>query len=102
MAKGKRRQPVRIKGKGAFNPDDASNVKHSKVGVWDLYEEVQAKPKWMPWGEKLEELYEMKQNIPFLWRMIRDIGSLRSCWFLLFSYAVLSSFLAVLPAVALW
>lgn len=25
--------------KGVFNPEDATQVKHTKLGVWDLYEE---------------------------------------------------------------
>ncbi|KAH8120695.1 P-loop containing nucleoside triphosphate hydrolase protein [Phellopilus nigrolimitatus] len=88
--------------KGTFDPDDTRRVKHSKIGVWDLYEEVTPELKNVPGGAKLEQLNDIKQSIPYVWRMLKDLSGLKSCWLALVSYVTVTAILALLPAVALW
>ncbi|KAI5120220.1 hypothetical protein M0805_000035 [Coniferiporia weirii] len=88
--------------KGAFDPDDARRVKHSKLGVWDLYEEIAPELKNVPGAARLEQLNDIKQSAPYVWRMLKDLGGLKSCWFLLAVYITVTAILSLLPAVALW
>ena len=88
--------------KGAFDPDDAKRVKHSKSGVWDLYEEITPELKNIPGGAKLEHLNELRQGLPYVWRMLKDLGNLKNCWFVLSTYLICSVILSLLPAAALW
>lgn len=90
------------RGKGTFNPEDDKHVKHTKLGVWDLYKEVQPELKSIPGSSRLEPYLEMYQSLPFVWRMIQDIGSIRSCWVMLVTYLVLTILSALIPAVSLW
>ncbi|THH11373.1 hypothetical protein EW145_g713 [Phellinidium pouzarii] len=96
----KRRQWTSLK--GTFDPDDARRVKHTRVGVWDLYEEISPELKDVPGSAKLEQFNGIKQSLPYVWRMLKDLGRLRSCWLLLVSYASITALLSLLPAVALW
>ncbi|KAL5535096.1 hypothetical protein ACEPAF_3189 [Sanghuangporus sanghuang] len=88
--------------KGTFNPDDEQRVKHTKIGVWDLYEEITPELKNVPGGAKLEQLNEMKQSIPYIWRMLQDLSGLKNCWLALALYVACTVVLSLLPAVALW
>lgn len=92
--------------KGVFNPEDADRVKHTRLGVWDLYEEKIPEvdslapvpipvPKW-------ERYLEIKRDLPYIWRMFKDVASIRSCWSLLGLYSILELVSALLPAVTLW
>ncbi|KAH8834804.1 P-loop containing nucleoside triphosphate hydrolase protein [Flagelloscypha sp. PMI_526] len=71
--------------KGEFKVDDPG-VKHSTLGVWDLYEEVNPHLASVPGASRLELFKEMTNSIPFVWRMVKDVASIRSCWFLFGSY----------------
>lgn len=103
MPRGGKRRGTRITSKkGVFNPEDVTKVKHTKVGVWDLYEEKEPELDFIPGSSRLERYLAMKQNLPFLWRMLIDIGSVRSCWWLLVAYLGLVVVSAIVPAVALW
>ncbi|KAG6864837.1 hypothetical protein C0991_006861 [Blastosporella zonata] len=66
--------------KSAFDPSDTKNVKQSHVGVWDLYEEIQPELAHIPGSSRLEPYLEIKQNLPFVWRMLKDISSIRALW----------------------
>lgn len=89
-------------GKGTFNPEDDKYVKHTKLGVWDLYQETKPELRKIPGASKVEPYLEMYQSLPFVWRMILDIGSIRSCWIMLSLYLVLTILAALIPAVSLW
>ncbi|KAF8060884.1 P-loop containing nucleoside triphosphate hydrolase protein [Lyophyllum atratum] len=86
------------KRKGTFNPTD-SNVKHSKVGVWDLYEEIHPELANVPASSRLEPYLEMANNAPYAWRMLKDIGSIRACWFLLAVYLAIECVASLIPAI---
>ncbi|KZP30394.1 P-loop containing nucleoside triphosphate hydrolase protein [Athelia psychrophila] len=99
---GRGRGPKPGKGKGTFNPEDETHVKHTKLGVWDLYKETQPELQNIPGSSRLEPYLEMYQSMPFVWKMIQDIGSIRSCWVMLATYLVFVVLAALIPAVSLW
>lgn len=88
--------------KGVFNPDDATRVKHTRLGVWDLYEEKEPEFDRLPGLSRLERFLTIKQTFPYVWRMVKDIGSIRSCWLLLFAYLALELLQSLIPAAVLW
>lgn len=88
--------------KGVFNPEDNVRVKHTRIGVWDLYEEKEPELANVPASSPLERILALKQNLPYLWRMVKDIGSIRSCWTLLLLYMTVIVLSAMIPAISLW
>lgn len=102
MPRGFRKQKPSASRKGKFDPLDAKHVKHSQVGVWDLYEEIQPELARIPGSSRLEPYLEMAGSMPYVWRMLKDIGSIRACWFLLGLYLMIECAASLLPAVSLW
>ncbi|KAF7986144.1 hypothetical protein HWV62_38510 [Athelia sp. TMB] len=103
MARGGKRGHGKLgKGKGTFDPEDEKHVKHTKLGVWDLYRETQPELQHIPGSSRMEPYLEMYQSLPFVWKMILDIGSIRSCWVMLTAYLSLVIMAALVPAVSLW
>ncbi|RDB28996.1 Lipid A export ATP-binding/permease protein MsbA [Hypsizygus marmoreus] len=101
MRRGYRRQKRSSK-KGQFDPTDTKNVKHTRIGVWDLYEETQPELAHVPGSSRLESYFEMVNGLPYVWRMLKDIGSIRACWSLLAMYLAIECISSLLPAVTLW
>jgi hypothetical protein len=89
-------------GKGTFNPEDAKHVKHTKLGVWDFYEEKRRNLTHIPGAANAEPYLEMYQCLPFVWRMLKEIGQIKSCWILLSLYLLVEFFASLVPAVSLW
>lgn len=89
-------------GKGTFNPEDENYVKHTKMGVWDLYQETRPELAYIPGASRVESYLEMYQSLPFVWKMMKDIGGIRSCWVMLTAYLSFSIMSALVPAVSLW
>lgn len=87
---------------GKFDPSDANGVKHTAVGVWDLYEQVQPESAQIPGSLQLEPFLDIIRSLPYVWRMVKDIGSIRTCRILLTIYFVIEAIASLLPAVALW
>ncbi|KIK60425.1 hypothetical protein GYMLUDRAFT_43735 [Collybiopsis luxurians FD-317 M1] len=91
--------------KGKFDPGDEEHVKHSKIGkVWDLYEDYEGEKPRFSFSPKqiLEHYLGLLENVPFVWRMLKDIGSIRACWFYLGLYLTVQFVLSLVPAVQLW
>ena len=85
-----------------FDTEDSKNVKHSYLGVWDLYEERHPELSRIPGASRAESSLEIIQSLPYLLRMIKDIGSIKNCWLLLSSYLFVITLSSLVPAVALW
>ncbi|KAI0820613.1 P-loop containing nucleoside triphosphate hydrolase protein [Trametes gibbosa] len=99
---GKRWGQRRSNRKGTFNPDDTHRVKHTRIGVWDLYEEENPNLERIPGSSWLERGFEVYACLPYLMRMLKDILSIRSCWLLLTSYLAADFLNSLLPAASLW
>lgn len=100
--RGSRRRRTATNRKGKFDPNDELNVKHTRVGVWDLYEEIDPKLRRVPGSSRFRDYLEMIDNIPYVWTMIKDIMSIRSCWFLMGFYLFIEFTAALIPAVSVW
>ncbi|KAJ6573835.1 P-loop containing nucleoside triphosphate hydrolase protein [Mycena vulgaris] len=101
----RRRQPKVNPDEGTFNPEDVQNVRHTKLGIWDLYEQIEPKLKMVPWSlrAKMETYHEMKGSFPYVVRMYKDIGSIgRTCYLLFGGYVLITVLLALIPAIELW
>jgi len=86
-----------------FNPDDARHVKHSRIGVWDIYEEKEPNFARIPGSsERLQAYYEMTSSLPYVWRMIKDISTINDCFALIALYILVEIIASLIPAVALW
>ncbi|KDQ54980.1 hypothetical protein JAAARDRAFT_209162 [Jaapia argillacea MUCL 33604] len=88
--------------KGTFNPDDVARVKHTRIGVWDLYAEKQPEVAYLPAATRLEQYWESYQGLPYVWRMVCDVARLKGCWLLLGLYMLVEIVASLLPAVSLW
>ncbi|KAI0668740.1 P-loop containing nucleoside triphosphate hydrolase protein [Trametes maxima] len=100
MARGKRW--ARSNRKGTFDPADTHRVKHTRIGVWDLYEELNPDLEHVPGATWLEKVLEAYACLPYLVRMLKDILSIRSCWLLLVSYLAADFLHSLIPAASLW
>ncbi|KAI6133883.1 P-loop containing nucleoside triphosphate hydrolase protein [Pisolithus croceorrhizus] len=95
----KRRKP--LSRPGVFDPADTQNVKHTRMGVWDFYEELPLNAP-IPFSSKLETYAQLLEGIPFVWRMLKDICSIRRCLSLICLYLLVEVARSLVPAVSLW
>ena len=87
---------------GNFDPCDANTVKHTQLGVWDLYEQVDPGIIRLPGVFEVAQRLEVLNDLPYVWRMVKDVASIRSCWFYFIIYCIVELLSSLLPAVALW
>jgi len=83
----------------------SKDVKHTKIGVWDLYEDTQvpvsARFRSLSWpGFKSYAI--LAQTLPYVWRMIKDIASTPDCSILLLAYLLVELAVSLVPAVSLY
>ncbi|KAF5388615.1 hypothetical protein D9757_004773 [Collybiopsis confluens] len=94
--------------KGKFDPNDEERVKHTKISkVWELYEDYEVKKPRLSFfsfspRQRLERYLGLYENLPFVWRMLKDIGRIRACWFYLGVYLIIQLALSLAPAIQLW
>lgn len=96
-----RRRRERSMRKGTFDPEDKTRVKHSRIGVWDLYEEIAPRLGFVGWPT-LQPLFDIIESLPYVWRMITDVASIRECNVLLLAYLTVELVTSLLPALSLW
>ncbi|EGO19480.1 hypothetical protein SERLADRAFT_453452 [Serpula lacrymans var. lacrymans S7.9] len=84
----KRKRGGRSTAPGRFDPEDVRNVKHTRIGVWDLYEEKHPELARIPGSSRLETVLQMSHSIPYVWQMIKDITSIPRCWIFLSFYMI--------------
>ncbi|CDO69837.1 hypothetical protein BN946_scf184803.g35 [Trametes cinnabarina] len=102
MARARAWGRARSNRKGTFDPQDSKRVKHTRIGVWDLYEEINPDLENIPGSTRLEKLLEAYACLPYLLRMLKDILSIRSCWVMLVAYLAADFSNSLLPAASLW
>ncbi|KAI5989752.1 P-loop containing nucleoside triphosphate hydrolase protein [Pisolithus albus] len=71
------------------------------MGVWDFYEE-RAYNAPIPYSSRLETYAQLFEGIPFAWRMLKDICSVRRCLSLICCYVLVEVARSLIPAVSLW
>jgi hypothetical protein len=88
--------------KGSFDPNDEKNVKHTRIGVWDFYEDRNPQLARIPGSSRLESLLEIIPSLPYVWRMFNDLRNIDNLWPLLSMYLVVEVVASLVPAVSLW
>lgn len=94
--------PPSLARKGEFNINDKKSVKHTRYGVWDVYEERLSSTSVLPGLAVLEQQAEIVKCMPFVWRMFRDVLALPYCAFLLVVFFAAELGQAFMPAFSLW
>ena len=89
-------------GHGSFDPHDANAVKHTRLGVWDLYEQVDPGTIRLPGVSEVVRRLEVLNDLPYVWRMLKDVASIKSCWLYFLIYCTVELLSSLLPAVTLW
>ena len=102
MRYGRGKKTRRGTGHGTFDPYDPNTVKHTRLGVWDLYEQVDPGIARLPGVSGLARRLEVLNDLPYVWRMIKDVASIKSCWLYFPIYCIVELLFALLPAVTLW
>ena len=102
MRHGRGKRTRRGPAHGNFDPYDPNTVKHTRLGVWDLYEQVDSGIVRLPGVSGLARRLEVLNDLPYVWRMIKDVASIKSCWLHFLIYCIVELLSALLPAVTLW
>ena len=102
MRRGRGQRTRRGPRHGKFDPHDANTVKHTRLGVWDLYEQVDSSIIRLPGVSGLVRRLEILNDLPYVWRMVKDVASIKSCWLYFLIYCIIELLSALLPAVTLW
>jgi hypothetical protein len=84
----------------SFDPQDETLVEHRKLGVWDLYVERDPNLSYFPTSWRIEKYAELLNDLPYLSRTIRDVGSV--AWPLLLLYVAFTLTKSLVPALNLW
>ena len=84
--------------------DLAKEFKHTKAGIWDAYEQIPAGRLNIniPGVSKLAQGLEIVEDLPFVWRMVKDVATIKSCWYYLCLFTFVKLLVSLEPAVALW
>ena len=102
MRRGRGQKTRRGPRHGSFDPYDANIVKHTRLGVWDLYEQADPGIIRLPGVTGLARRLEVLNDLPYVWRMVKDVASIKSCWLYFLIYCIIELLSALLPAVTLW
>ena len=99
-----RRKRTRKSSLNAFDPNDRTHVKHTRVGVWDIYEEREPTVRIPRLGlsGQLKAYREMTNSLPYLWRMMKDISTINGCISLIILYIIVEVIASLVPALSLW
>ena len=84
----------------AFDPQNGTPVEHRQFGVWDLYVDRDPKLSYFPASWKIEEYSRLFNDLPYLWRTVRDVGAV--AWPLLLLYVAVILMKSLVPALNLW
>ncbi|KAG1822170.1 P-loop containing nucleoside triphosphate hydrolase protein, partial [Suillus variegatus] len=86
---------------GEFDHKDTRRFKHTRIGIWDLYEERQSSARKRV-SSMLQTYTPIIYSVPLLVRMLKDVLSIRRCSVLLPAYLVVEVLASLIPAVSLW
>ena len=84
--------------------DLLKEFKHTSAGVWDVYEQIPYSWSFsdIPLVSKLVHNVKVIEDLSFVWRMVKDIAKIKSCWYYMCALALVKLLAALQPAVALW
>ncbi|KAG2343934.1 P-loop containing nucleoside triphosphate hydrolase protein [Suillus weaverae] len=87
---------------GEFDHQDTRRFKHTRSGIWDIYEERQSNLPRIPVSSISETYTLIIQSVPHLVRMLKDVFGIRRCSILLSAYLAVEVLASLIPAVSLW
>lgn len=79
------------------DPKYARRVRHTRIGIWDLYEDRETDVSRIAWTYA-----QIVQNVPHILHALKDILSIRQAWMLLSAFLVIEVLASLIPAVSLW
>lgn len=82
----------------------AREFKYTKAGIWDVFEQIPASKFSIniPGLSTLYRRLEFIRDLPFVWRMVKDVIKINSCWYYLTLFTLTKLLASLEPAVALW
>ncbi|KAG2084537.1 P-loop containing nucleoside triphosphate hydrolase protein [Suillus discolor] len=86
---------------GEFDHKDTRRFKHTRIGIWDLYEARQTLARNRV-SSILQTYTPIIYSVPLLVRMFKDVLSIKRCSILLPAYLVVEVLASLIPAVSLW
>jgi hypothetical protein len=84
----------------AFEPRKGKVIRHTKIGIWDFYQELNQFLSYLPTSLKIDTYTEMWNDLPYLWKTVCDLSSI--AWPTFTLYLVLTLARSLLPALTLW
>jgi hypothetical protein len=84
--------------------DLVNEFKHTKTGIWEVYEQIPAGRAGIsfPGIAKLSRNLEIIGDLPFVWRMVKDVVKIKWCLYYLSLYIFVKALASLEPAVSLW
>lgn len=84
--------------------DLAKEFKHTKAGIWEVYEQIPASKIGIniPGISNLSHNLGIMEDLPFVWRMVKDVIKIKSCWYYLCLFTLVKALASLEPAVTLW
>jgi hypothetical protein len=84
--------------------DLANEFKRTKAGIWEVYEQIPVGKTGfnIPGIPNLSHNLDILNDLPFVWRMLKDVVKIKSCWYYLCLYIFVKVLSSLEPAVALW
>lgn len=84
--------------------DLAKEFKHIRAGVWDIYEQIPHSGFGfnVPWISGLTPNLDIFGDLPFFWKVVKDVIKIKSCRYYLCLFILVKTLLSLQPVVALW
>jgi len=101
---GSEKRPIDDDDRDQSKSDLAKELKHTKVGIWDSYEQIPMGKFGIniPGVSRLPRNLEFVWDLPFVWRMAKEVIKIKSCWYYLSLFIAVKVLSSLEPAVALW
>ncbi|KAG2345392.1 P-loop containing nucleoside triphosphate hydrolase protein [Suillus weaverae] len=86
-----------------IDPRDTSRYKHTRIGVWDLYEERRTGYwPYIPGSSIRETCGQIVESMPHIVQMLRDVLSIKRSWLRLSAFFLVEILSSFIPAISLW
>ncbi|KAG2743753.1 P-loop containing nucleoside triphosphate hydrolase protein [Suillus brevipes Sb2] len=84
-----------------IDPRDTRRFKHTRIGVWDFYEERRTEY-YIPGSSIRERWGQITESMPYVVQMLRDVLSIRRSWLFLSVFFIVEVLISLIPAISLW
>jgi hypothetical protein len=87
---------------GTGDHQDAHRIRRTRIGVWDLYEDLQTDFPRTTDISRSKSHSQTVQTMPHITRMFKDILSIRRARMLLPAFLAVEVLESLIPAISLW